>query len=83
MNKAIIIGVISLPDLTFSSTSGANVRTNVLFLEKKNSPEEDQANDIFMAICDKMGYDTTGKPIEENDLPLIAAEFLKWEDSNG
>ena len=33
---------------------------------------------IFMAIADEIGYDATGRPIEQNDLKEIGEELKKF-----
>jgi len=75
MKKCNILAIISMPDLTFTK-SGTGVRTNVLFIEKKVDENVKQTRDIFMAICDNIGYNSKGEEIEENDLQLISHNFL-------
>ena len=74
MKKCNILAVVSMPDLTFTK-SGTSVRTNVLFIEKKVNEHVAQVNDIFMAICDNIGYNSKGEEIEENDLVQISVKF--------
>ena len=74
MRKCSILAVVSMPDLTFTK-SGTGVRTNVLFIEKKEDETKKQENEIFMAICDNIGYNTKGDEIAENDLGIIQMHF--------
>lgn len=74
MKRCNILAVVSMPDLTFTK-SGTGVRTNVLFIEKKPDESLKQESEIFMAICDNIGYNTKGEEIAENDLGLILFEY--------
>lgn len=78
--EAIILGVIGLPEGTFTS-AGAGSKTSVLFLRKKINPQEKQGK-IFMAVAENIGYDIAskkGKIIKENDLPIIAEKFSELQ----
>ena len=81
MKKCIILAVVSMPDLTFTK-SGTGVRTNVMFIQKKLDESVKQEQDIFMAICDNIGYNSKGEEIEENDLQLILQKYLEQENIN-
>jgi len=65
-NQARIIAVISLPQETFVP-HGAGSKTSVLFLQKLPIPELNQLKEkdypIFMAICERIGYDIRGRTI--------------------
>jgi len=74
MKKCNIQAIISMPDLTFKD---ANVRTNVIFLQKKEDETVKQEQEIFMGICDNIGYDQNGRSIPENDLPRILKMYSK------
>lgn len=78
--RAIIKAIISLPSDAFISR-GATVKTSILYLKKKQSPEDVQG-DVFMAIAEKIGYDTTGKEIPENDLPGILMKYREYVEEN-
>jgi len=75
----IIKAVISLPRNTFVNAE-AGVKTSILYLMKKEKPEEKQPA-IFMAISGNIGHNDTGKKTAElNDLPKILVEFRKFEN---
>lgn len=76
MDKAQILGVVSLPLGTFLHY-GTGVKASLVFL-KKYSEKENIKEDypIFMAIAEHIGYDTTGR-WDRNEFP----EILKfWRD---
>ena len=79
--KAKILAVISLPQTAFVP-AGAGVKASLVFLQKKKVEGENLGNyPIFMAIAQKIGYDTTGRA-DKNELPEIVKnhkEFLKGE----
>jgi len=79
-NKFIIKAVISLPRNAFVKAE-STVKTSVLYLRKKVSPDESQPR-VFMAISENVGHSDTGKETPElNDLQQILEEFLKFESS--
>ena len=76
--KARLKAVIELPHGAFYYT-GAGTKTALLFYERVNEIPEDY--EFFVALAEYIGYDThskDAKPIRENDLPIIIAEYLKW-----
>ncbi len=71
-HKSRIIAVISLPQETFVP-HGAGSKTSVLFLQKMQPSElaliKKENYPIFMAICERIGYDIRGKTIyKKNNL---------------
>lgn len=70
LKKAKIIGIISLPDEAFIPF-GSFQKTSILVLEKKENENEKQPTKVFMAKASKIGYDATGKKINQNDLEDI------------
>ena len=68
--KARLLAVVSLPQETFIP-HGTGVKASVLFLQKL--PEEEleelkkQDYSIFMAICEKIGYNVRGKTLFKKD----------------
>ena len=77
-DKFIIRAVISLPKNTFVNT-GSGVKTSVLYLVKKEKPEEKQPK-VFMAISQNVGHTDSGKLTPEtSDLDDILEEFQKFE----
>jgi len=71
LNKADILAVVDLPSETFQPSTAT--KTCILFLKKRN--EREPTNKIFMAIARKVGHNKRGKPIKEDDLPLIAESY--------
>lgn len=74
----IIKAIISLPRNTFVN-AGTIVKTSILYLVKKEKPDEEQP-DVFMAISKNIGHNDAGKKTPElNDLPKILEEFRRFE----
>ena len=78
LSKADILGVVDLPLETFQPSTGT--KTCMLFLKKKNKNEFREK--IFMAIAHKVGHNRRGKPIREDDLPLIAKSYKNKSKSD-
>lgn len=76
-DKASLIGVISLPTQTFQPYDGAD-KTSILFLEKNGG--ETKNTPVFMGKANHVGYDTTGRP-DENDFPFILEEYEKFKEN--
>ncbi len=74
-----ILAIVSLPSQTFVK-SGASVKTSVLFLEKK-SPLKNYNDKIFMAIPEKIGFDSAGRP-DENELGKVIEAFHDFQKGN-
>lgn len=75
----IIQGIISLPDRAFKA-SGANSKTSILFVRKRDQDNEVQ-RPVFMAVAEEVGYNRQTKeaePISENDLPLILKQYREF-----
>ena len=72
-----IRAIISLPQNAFVE-AGANVKTSVLFLERKDAPSDDQPT-TFYGRSDNIGY--KGRSLNESlsDLPAVLEEFYKFE----
>lgn len=64
--KMRIIGVVSLPDVTFVP-HGTGSKTSILFLQKVSPYElkklQDEDYSILTSICEKIGYDVRGRTI--------------------
>jgi type I restriction enzyme M protein len=74
----IIEAVISLPDRSFKA-SGANSKCSILFLKKKLNEDEKQCL-VYMAIAEKVGFETKTKnavETKENDLLAIYENYNK------
>ena len=79
-----IKAIISLPDVTFKP-SGTSIKTNILYLEKKNKTNNKQKN-IFMAIPEHVGFKGGPKRIrpDSNDLmEVVLPKWQKWYEENG
>jgi type I restriction-modification system DNA methylase subunit len=74
-----ILAVVSLPTETFCHV-GTNVKTSLLMIEKGRSTNVDYS--VFMAMCEKIGWDRRGYPIQENDLPEILLTYLSFEQNH-
>jgi len=83
MEHCYIRAVISLPRETFKPT-GTECKTSVIYLEKFpagqiGAPSEDY--NIFMSVCEHIGWDSRCKPTGKDELPTILERFRgKWPD---
>ncbi len=90
LERAKILGVISLPQHTFVP-SGAGVKSSLLFLEKTNSMENNRPAlfldnkyqkdkgdySIFMAVAKHVGYDSRGEK-DSNDLFDVQEDWKNY-----
>lgn len=77
----IIDAVISLPMRSFKAV-GANSKTSILFMHKKNSSGEMQGP-IFMAKASEIGFERKtklAKKIDVNDLDSILSEYKQYSE---
>lgn len=81
MTQAKIKAVISLPIETFAPY-GTYIKTSILILEKIDVKIEKITFDypVFMANIEKIGYDGTGRPIDENDIPYILESWEQFKE---
>jgi type I restriction enzyme M protein len=80
MQRCFVRASISLPSETFYFT-GASVKTSILFFEKfaEGVTEEDAKDSlIFMAIVEKIGWDSRGRLTNDSDLPKILAAYRSF-----
>src|SRR5690606_4704264 len=77
LERCQITAIISLPQFAFSHF-GAGVKSSLVFARKKAKTEVIDDYPIFMAIADKIGYDSTGRD-DENELLEILSEFKRAE----
>lgn len=75
MNNFKINAIVSIPQTAFSHY-GAGVKCSLLFLTKSIKNKEDC--DIFMAQAEYVGYDATGREIEQNDLNEIFNNYKNF-----
>jgi len=78
--NSVIKAVISLPEETFRPY-GAGIKASLLFLEKKDlkNPYHKQGP-VFMGMVKNIGYDSTGRKIEGNELEGVLNEYRKFEE---
>ena len=72
-----IRAVISLPQNTFTE-AGANVKTSVLFLERKEAPSGDQPT-TFYGSSENIGYKGAHLNESLSDLPRVLWAFLEFQ----
>lgn len=75
--EATVLGVIGLNKETFQGYS-ASVKTSVLFLKRKATPDEIVSKEVFMAVCTNTGYAPTGLQVTGNQLPDILFDFRNY-----
>lgn len=73
-----VIAIISLPDIAFSHY-GANVKTSLLFVRKRNDKEKRKNYPIYMAMAERIGYTAAGKDDLVNDLIPILEHYKRFE----
>jgi type I restriction enzyme M protein len=84
LRKCLLRAVVSLPAGTFKQY-GTDVKTSVLLLQRKRSPEETQEY-VFMAIARHIGYDTHAERYRkepQNDLPTLLNKYREWSNKQG
>lgn len=73
-----LLAVVSLPQTAFAHY-GAGVKSSVVFLRKRaegEKPRDDEA--VFMAAPEKIGYDATGRKIE-NQLSQVVQQYREFQ----
>jgi len=80
MERTQILAVVSLPQFAFTHF-GAGVKSSLVFLRKKAEGEKLENYPIFMAVAEHIGYDATGRKIQQNDLDTITEEYHKFVSS--
>lgn len=78
LQRCQILAIVSLPQFTFAHF-GAGVKSSLIFLRRKAEIEQLGSYAIFMAIADHIGYDTTGRKDQQNDLEKIIKEYIKFK----
>ena len=87
--KARIIALVDCPRETFQPF--VPTKTHVVFLQKKSDEEisNEDAYEIFMAVAEKVGHDSKGKPIYktengvrivDDDMPKISDQYRKYKE---
>jgi len=80
LDKAKILAVVDMPPETFQPST--STKTSLLFLQKKKEGEKIKNYPIFMAVAEKCGHDRRGKPLSEDDFPLITKEYDQFKKEN-
>lgn len=75
LRQCYVKAVISLNPETFQGY-GARAKTSILFLERKDVPDDGQQKATFMALVANTGYSPTGEQIPGNQLPEV---LLDWK----
>ena len=79
--EAEIIAVIGLNKETFEGYN-TMVKTSILILRRKETPNEKVSSNIFMAVCSNSGYAPTGQQISGNQLTDILFDFQNFRKNN-
>ena len=75
-----LMAVVSLPQSAFAHF-GAGVKSSLVFLRKRlegEIPDDNEA--VFMATPEKIGYDATGRKIE-NQLPQVVQQYRAFKEN--
>jgi type I restriction enzyme M protein len=80
MNQTQIVASIQLPQEVWKVECKLGITTSLLVLKRKTVGEADTDYQIFMAMCNRCGYDSRGKtkPQSESDLPQIVTAFQSF-----
>ena len=78
--NVLLRAIISLPREAFIPY-GANSKTNILIVQKPG-PAVPPHGDIFMADVRFVGYDTSGRRIEKNDLLTVVHKWREFEEKH-
>jgi type I restriction enzyme M protein len=78
-SQAYLVGVFSLPQLTFVPY-GAGTKTSLVLFRKFNNGEELKPYEVFYCKIENIGFDTTGRPIGGSEIDTAINSF--W-DSGG
>ncbi|MDE1818477.1 MAG: restriction endonuclease subunit M [Thaumarchaeota archaeon] len=81
MQKCQILAIVSLPSFAFSHY-GAGVKSSIVFLRRKDENEKLEDYQIFMALAERIGYDSTGRTDSINDLEKIYEEYQKFKKNS-
>jgi type I restriction enzyme M protein len=75
-----LLAVVSLPQSAFAHY-GAGVKSSLVFLRKRSedeTPDDDEA--VFMAAPEKIGYDATGRKVD-NQLPQVTQQYRAFKEN--
>jgi len=74
MSQAHIVGVFSLPQLTFVPY-GAGTKTSLVLVRKLREGEHKIPKDIFYCKIESIGFDATGRPIDGSEVEAAIEAF--------
>jgi type I restriction enzyme M protein len=78
VSKFQIEAIISLPQVTFAHY-GAGLKSTILLMRKLGENEKLSDYDVFCAIANEVGYDSTGRK-SKTDLPDILSRFNDFKN---
>ena len=78
LEKARILAIIDIPIETFAPHT--STKTSILILKKEKNITKNYK--VFMAIAKYCGHNRRGEIIENDDLPKITENFIKWYSKN-
>lgn len=77
LDKGDLFAIVELPFETFSPN--VTINTSVLFIQKGKSKKK---SDLFISINEYCGHDKKGRPITQDDIPLVADFYKKKNKPN-
>lgn len=70
LEKGNLFAIVELPFATFSPN--VSINTSVLFIQKGKPKKQ---KDLFISINKYCGHDKKGRPIDQDDIPLVASIY--------
>lgn len=70
LEKGDLFAIVELPFETFSPN--VTINTSVLFIQKGKKKKQ---KDLFISINEYCGHDKKGRPIDQDDIPLVASIY--------
>ena len=79
LDKGNLFAIVELPFETFSPN--VTINTSVLFIQKGKAKKQ---KELFISINEYCGHDKKGRPIDKDDIPLVASIYKskKANDNN-
>lgn len=71
---------ISLPTQTFYH-GGTSVKTSILII-RKGVHAFAEHQQVFMALCSDIGWDSRGNPTDKSDIPKLLDEYRKFKETS-
>ena len=76
-----LLGVVSLARETFEGY-GARAKTSVLFLERKQVPDDGEQGLVFFGVASNTGYAPNGNAVPGNELPDLLVAYRDYLRGN-